>query len=207
MLDPEMIKLLYANETLEEITARAKQGGAPLRGVWATLEHARELFERGAVQEACDTLADLTSNAPESRMKLWAAKALRDQGLMPGGPSAVSAQGVVMEVPMEESKDVLAVYRDGTARFFSYAGSAAVYEAHDQKCDQLCRQIIAAADQIVAAPKGAAFPDDGNYPRITVLTLSGEAIAGTASPINSLLLLGAQLIGRLAEMRDEYPPV
>lgn len=75
----------------------------------------------------------------------------------------------------------------------------AVYEAHDQKCDQLCQQIIAAADQIVAAPKGVAFPDDGNYPRITVLTLSGEVIAGTASPINSLLRLGTQLIRHLAE--------
>lgn len=197
MSDSTAIHLLYAHQTLEELASIIQEGDGSASDEPTALKRAYTLMVQGSVAEARQLLADLVERASASRVRLWAARALRDQGLWPNGEMALLAQGVVMEVPLDTGKDVLAVYRDGTARFFSHAGAVLVYEGRDRRCDRLCQQIIAAADQVVSAPKGFALPEGS--PCLTVLTLSGEIRAGTDSPLKALRL-GAELIRRFSSL-------
>lgn len=194
MHDPQLLQLLYARQTLQELTFPWREKHLPARSGPGALLQAQVLFERGKAAQARAILGDLVTHAQESRVKLWAAKALRDVGLWPEGPFALQALGVVFEVPRADSKDILAVYHDRSVRFFSYSGAVVVYESADnQTIHHFCQQMMLVADQIVATTLRVASAEEENAPQVTVLTLSGEVYA-RAKEMNALLSLGAGLI-------------
>jgi hypothetical protein len=207
MPDPQLVELLYARRTLAEMTSKwREQTDVPADSDLGKMVQARVLLEQGKQEEAQDILMGLIVDAEETRVKLWAAKALRDLGLWPGGPMAQEAQGVVFEVPMEGNQDVLAAYRDTCVRFFSYSGSMAFYEpsSNVQAITQLCQQLISAADKIAENPKPATYrPGD---PHVTILTIRGEIPVGLHAGGVTLLNLGAPLIGVLTSLIQDKKP-
>lgn len=205
MADPQLLKFLYARQTLEEMTAGLRtQADLPADSDLGKLVRAQLLVEQGKAAEAQEVLMALLEDAQESRVALWAGKALRDLGFQPSGPLARQALGVVFEVPMEESADVLAVYRDNSARFFSYGGAMSFYEPSSdvQAIHQLCQHIMSAADHISQHPGEASLPTEPDAPRIIILTVSGEVPAG-AEATDTFLGLGAQIIGILYDLRQQ----
>jgi hypothetical protein len=196
-----LIPFLYADQSLAELSvnvAGAAHSDAP--GL-ATLLRAKSLYDAGSAAAATDLLAELIDRAvAPTRVRLWAAAALRERGLMPSGPGAELAQGIVMDVPVPGGRDVLAVYRDGTAHFVSRAGAAAVYDGGDPAKSALCAQIVAASERIVSASKGFSLP--ANLPKLTILTLSGPIVAGSQSPTEEPLRLGATLVAALARTNE-----
>ncbi len=204
MPDQQLIQVLYARQTLEEITAGLrKQDDLPAASDLGTLVQAQKLIEQGKASEARDVLTGVMKHAEESRVRLWAGKALCDLGFQPTGSLARQALGVVFEVPMEESSDILAVYRDNTVRFFSYGGGMFFYEpaAEAPALDQLCQKIISVANRIAQSSNEASLSDEPDAPHITILTVSGETPVG-AKGTDALLGLGAQIIGVLDDLRQ-----
>jgi hypothetical protein len=64
----------------------------------------------------------------ESRVALQAWHFVRRAGHRPPEDLASLVLGAVAEVPVKRSHDVLAAYRDGTARYLNHAGGAVVWE-------------------------------------------------------------------------------
>jgi hypothetical protein len=204
MPDQQLIQFLYARQTLEEITAGLrKQDDLPAESDLGTLVQAQKLIEQGKASEARAVLTGVLEHAEESRVRLWAGKALRDLGFQPAGSLARQALGVVFEVPMEESSDILAVYRDNSVRFFSYGGGMFFYEpaAEVPALDHLCQEIISVTDRITQSSNEASFSDEPDAPHITILTVSGETPVG-ARGTDTLLGLGAQIIGVLGDLQQ-----
>ena len=196
-----LVPFLYANQTLAELSDNVAGTAHSDASGLATLLRAKTLYDSGSADAATNLLADLIDRAvAPTRVRLWAAAALRARGMMPSGPGAELAQGIVMDVPIAGGRDVLAVYRDGTAHFVSHAGASAIYDGGDAARSALCAKIVAAAERIVAASKGFALP--ANLPKITILTLSGPIVAGSQSPTEEPLRLGAALVAELARTNE-----
>jgi hypothetical protein len=192
-----LIPFLYADQPLAElgrnVTGSAHSGDSGL----TTLLQADALYAAGSDDKAADLLVRLIDGGTSpTRVKLWAAAALRNRGMMPGGPGAVEVQGVVMDVPVAGGRDLLGVYRDASARFISHSGAVAAYDGDQPAISDICRKVIAAAGSIVSGAKGFAL--DANSPKVTVLTLSGPIVAGSQSPVDDVLRRGAALIAKLA---------
>lgn len=204
MHDPKLIELLYARQTLAECTAGLRtQADLPPASDLGRLVQAQLLLEQGNTAEARDVLRDVMEHAEESRVALWAGKALRDLGFPPDGLQARRALGVVIEVPMDESKDVMAVYRDNRVRFFSYGGAMAFYEpsANVQVIHDLCQQMMNAAD-LVKPLEGLHFIHyQQDSPRIMVLSAAGEA-AALGENRDRLLEVGAYLMSTLLNLQQ-----
>ena len=64
----------------------------------------------------------------ESRQTLLAWTFLRANGVTPAVDIASKVLGVVVELPIDSSHDVLAAYADGSARYLNHGGPAIVIE-------------------------------------------------------------------------------
>ncbi len=189
----EAVALLYADQSLAElaasITGTAHSNGSPL----TLLLHAQRLFGAGSAEAATELLVELLDDAVgDSRTKLWAAAALRERKALPPARATFAPEGIVVDLAAGEGRAVLAVYRDGTARVLCNAGGAVVYEGGRNSISALCEQLLAAAERIVALPKGAPLAPPASL--VTVLTLNGPIVAGSQSPRHEPLELAAALI-------------
>lgn len=110
----------------------------------------------------------------ETRQRLWAFHALRKSGHTPSALQGADVLGVVLEVPMEGSKDVLAAYADGSIRFLGFANNIIVREPSDD-FKPLVDDVLSKAQPMLtvpAAPRTRAPIPEGHV-RITALSAMG----------------------------------
>lgn len=86
----------------------------------------------------------------ESRVTLQAWHFLRQAGQNPPEELGQQALGTVAEVPMKAKHDVLAAYRDGSARYLNHGGGAVIWDGEDPA-------IQAAIDNWLVAAQGLAY--------------------------------------------------
>ena len=75
----------------------------------------------------------------ESRVKLLAFAKLKSTGQEIEEKELL---GVIVEVGMEEGLDLLASYRDGTARYINYTGSMIIWDTTDETSDHLTHKLF-----------------------------------------------------------------
>jgi hypothetical protein len=113
----------------------------------------------------------------ESRMCLQAWHFLRQQGQNPPPEVAKNVLGVVVEVGMPNGLDLLAGYRDHSARYYNYSSAAVIWEHPDTSLNPAIDQLLAASQAVVNIigpwDKPRPDPPSGNIARINFLTPSG----------------------------------
>jgi hypothetical protein len=142
-----------------------------------------------------------------SRIKLLAYHRLMKNGTVINRKDLL---GVIIEIGLENGLDVLASYRDGTARYINYSGSMIVWETVDERSNALTNDLFLVSQQVVQKtgpwdkPKRPK-PAKGTA-RVTFL-VSGDIYFGEG-PINVLfndplagpvLAAGATLMKYLVE--------
>jgi hypothetical protein len=124
-------QFVYGNVPLEQwgSTSPGKRPGEP----WASFEQARQLAQAGQPGEAVAIWRQIAlTDGLESRVALQAWHFVRQAGQHPPEDLASLVLGAVAEVPVKRSHDVLAAYRDGTARYLNYAGEAVIWEDREE---------------------------------------------------------------------------
>ena len=149
-------------------------GAAAETEPWATFVRARTAYAAGRTDEAVrDWLAIARGQGAESRCVLQAWTFLRQAGVGPAPEEAALVLGVVCEVGTGGGHDVLAAYRDGSARYLNHAGGAAVTDEAWPETRDLVR---------AAAPLGAVVglwdrpelpPLPAGHSRLLLLTPGG----------------------------------
>lgn len=169
-------KLLYVDQTLEEIVA-LRDPNAPPGAFEAALAHKRA----GRADEAKRVLrTTLTDEAAEVRDKLVAWNALRALGEKPPPAVAEEVHGVVLEVPVNDGTDTLAAYSDGRVRYVNSTRGAILWElTDDPRIRPLVNELVAAA--VPLARKSRAIEKHlattrGVF-RVTTLTYGGLRVA------------------------------
>ena len=121
------------------------------REPWASFEQARRLARAGQQAEAVAIWRQIAlTEGLESRVALQAWHFVRQAGHRPPAELTSEAFGAVVEVPIQRSHDVLAVYRDRTARYLNYAGGAVIWEDREDPAIQ------AVVDDWMTLAKGLA---------------------------------------------------
>jgi hypothetical protein len=165
-----------------------------------TLYEARRLELAGMRDQAVDLLRTLTQDQQaESRMRLWAATALRSWGSLPHTSDHPVALGVVVEIAADGNKEeAIAAYRDGSMRYARGGVPLAIYQGGDPASDHAIRVILERADRMLSAQDVGGT---GTRPRITLLTLRGNTDATRRSGANELISDLAKLLTALLSMR------
>lgn len=98
-------------------------------GVVGRFVAAREALARGVPEEAVAIWREIaTADGIEARHVLQAWCFLRGRGIQPDPSIAAEVLGVVVEIPIDDRHDVLAGYRDGTARYLNHSGRVAIVD-------------------------------------------------------------------------------
>ncbi|RPH72182.1 MAG: hypothetical protein EHM78_04200 [Myxococcaceae bacterium] len=113
----------------------------------------------------------------DSRQVLQAWHALRLAGSPPPAELAKRVEGVVVEVGLEGGLDLLAAYRDLSARYVSFSGAAIIWEHPDRSLDGDIETLLSAGRRVVAAigpwERPRPRPPGMGEVRINFLTPSG----------------------------------
>jgi hypothetical protein len=122
--------MLYGDRPLDELVASVE--GADTEP-WSEFLRVRDAFVEGRRDDGIATLRSIAS-APgvESRVALQAWTFLRANGVLPEPPLDRQVLGVVVELPIDGSHDVMATYADGTARYLNHGGNAILVEGVQQ---------------------------------------------------------------------------
>ena len=121
----------------------------------------------------------------ESRVKLLAYNKLRSIGTEVEGKDL---HGVIVEVGLDDGLDVLASYKDGTARYINHTGKMIIWETTDQVSSEITQQLFRDSVNIVNRigpwnkPR-LPYPVKGNV-RISFLVSDG--IYFGEGPINTM---------------------
>lgn len=158
----DLRELLYGDVPLERW---AESSG----GVWA------EAASLGADPRAVDVLTAITQDdGAETRDRLVALAALRSRGV-PTGPAG-QVMGVVLDVPLSGGRDTLAVYRDGSVRYFNHAGGMTFGEPSGLPFADKVQQLVAAGQELAQAIglwNGPRPPLPPGVARISLLCCDG----------------------------------
>jgi hypothetical protein len=121
----------------------------------------------------------------ETRTRLWAFTALRKIGVQPTALQGADVHGVVVEVPMEGGKDVLAAYADGSIRFLGHADNVIVREPMDDT-KPLVEDALSKAHPLLSVPPAprthAPVPED----RVRITALSAMGLHTIEAPWSEL---------------------
>jgi hypothetical protein len=170
-------RFVYGDVPLEQWgpPSPAEQSGEP----WASFERARRLAQAGQSAEAVAIWRQIAmTDGVASRVALQAWHFVRQAGHNPPEELASVLLGAVAEVPVKASHDVLAAYRDGTARYLNHTGGAVIWEDRDPVIQAAIDDWLAYA-QGLARALGAAWTEPSLPPlppghlRVLMLTPSG----------------------------------
>lgn len=164
--------LLYGDVPMADWPPAA--AGTPADEPWASFVRAREAYDAGDVATATTAWLGIARTlGTESRCVLQAWTFLRAAGTEPAPDEATVVHGVLCEVPAGGGHDVLAAYRDGSARYLNHSGRAAVVEEPWQETFEL---VWAAAPlgEVIGVWEQPELPDvpDG-HGRVLLLTPGG----------------------------------
>lgn len=121
----------------------------------------------------------------ETRMKLLAYHKLRTESYLLEHKALLA---VIVEVGLDEGVDVLASYKDGSARYINQSGNILIWETTDENSDALTQQLFADSEQVLPMigpwdqPRRPQ-PEKG-YARISFLVSDGLYFG--EAPINVL---------------------
>jgi hypothetical protein len=144
---------------------------------WVMLVAAHLQAQKDNIDEARRLLRAVTLIAEDTILQLWGWHNLRRFGKEPSAAMAQQVLGVVIEVPYENSSDVLASYADGTARYLNHQGGLIVWDTVDEKITPLIYEGIR-----MARPMGSLEQFHSDEPvlegevRLSVLTPAGVFI-------------------------------
>ena len=165
---------LFGDLPLSEWPRDANSNSEP----WVSFVRARNYLEAKNNSSAIKELQKIIEMPGlESRHYLQAWHFLRQLGVQPSAEKAKDVYGVVVEVGMKNGADIVAAYRDGTARYLNYSGSGVIWERPDQSLDTEIK-ILLDAGQAVATHIGPwdqprpEVPKADNV-RLNMLTPSG----------------------------------
>jgi hypothetical protein len=170
---------VFGDASLDVWTARgAGQPGQP----WDSFEQAREMAQAGHRDEAVRIWRQIASaGGLESRHTLQAWHFLRQAGQPPPPDQARLVLGVAAEMPVRKGHDLLAAYRDGTARYLNYSGKAVIWDDHSDSRVQAAitgwlnaGQVIASAIGVWEQPSLPPLPPGDA--RLMMLTPGGHRI-------------------------------
>lgn len=177
----EYRELLFVDETLEELANPDKPNPIPAAGPWEGFVRAREAVRAGRAADAKRHLrAALEHPEAEVRTRLWAWNGLRELGERPPAGAGREVRGVVLEMPIGEWVDTLAVYSDGRVRYVNGKRGAIIWEdTAKSDVNALAAEVVRAAAPLVgrSRPVGRHLPLSMSVMRVTVLTFSGMYVA------------------------------
>jgi hypothetical protein len=193
----DFVSLLYADQSLDALESLRPSGG--VEGHMQTLYEAHRLELAGMRDQAAELLRQLTQDREaESRVRLWAATALRSWE-MPPQMNDPLAHGAVVSIAAEGGKqEVIAAYRDGSMRYVVNAVPLGIYQGGDPAADHAITVILEHADRMLRTQDDRST---GTRPRITLLTLRGNEDATRRCGANELIGDFAKLLNALVPIR------
>jgi hypothetical protein len=178
-----MLRLLWGNLPMEAWP----EGDEAAGGVVAMFVAARAAFNAGDVREAVRVWQQIAdTEETESRNVLQAWTFLRANGVVPPPSVERNVLGVVVEMPVSGSRDVLAAYRNGSCRYLNHSGRVAVVDDALQADARAVTDVGQVLGQVLGTWDGAALPDlPRGHARLTLLTPAGFRFG--QGPANVLL--------------------
>jgi len=170
-------QFVYGDAPAEEWLA---QGAGVPGEPWAAFERAQQLVRANQVDDAAAIWRQIAATEGlESRHALQAWHFLRQAGFAPPADRAKLMLGAVAEMPVNGAHDLLAAYRDGTARYLNYSGKAVVWEDRSVTPIQAAINDWLASAQAIAnatSPwdQSALPPVPAGHARVMVLTPGGS---------------------------------
>lgn len=161
------VNTLYNLLFCDDIALFCTDGSARAIGPWPTL-FAEKLDATALSSLAADERA-------ESRIRALAYNRLRAAGhTVP----ARKLLGVIVEVPLDGGRDVLAAYADGRVRYLNQSGKVAIFETgNDGAVDALAKELVSLAqplvEQIGPWDKNRLPPPRATNVRLTFLVSDG----------------------------------
>jgi hypothetical protein len=178
------VDLLFADQSLSDMVpanAKADQYSKDWREVFG---YVAQQVRDGKTLTARETLrAMLNRDDIEERVRLLIWAALRDLGERPPATIADSVRGVILEVPVGNSVDILAAYSDGTARYLNHSGAIVLWDHDDTHHDSLISAYLHSADALVRSTQAAdrhRLEQDGMI-HVTALTYGGVHATNVAT--------------------------
>ena len=178
-------QFVYGDASAEEWLAHA--AGVPGEP-WASFERAQQLVHTGRAGDAATIWRQIAATEGlESRHVLQAWHFLRQAGFAPPPDDAKLVLGAVAEMPVNGAHDLLAAYRDGTARYLNYSGKAVVWEDRSvapiqAAIDDWLASAQAIANAIGAWDQSARPPVPAGHARVMMLTPSGPCFGQGPAP-------------------------
>ena len=173
--------LFFADQSLQQVSELAKPSvPAAQHDPWSLFASALAASRQGnAAQAKADLKKILDIPEGESRVQLWAWKALRDLGEKPPADIADEIQGVVCELHNDAGVGTIAAYVDGRARWQGGQDKKIVWDAAstDAEIDRLIYDLLKASQPLITrgslsevhkTPEPAA-----EYFRVSILTFGG----------------------------------
>jgi hypothetical protein len=207
-------ELLFADDPLEKSAELGRGEKPPAESPFRGFAAAQSLVRAGKVEEAKKELRPLLTN-PETRIQLWAWRALRELGEKPDPQTGDPVRGVVCELSNEAGVGTLAVYADGRARWLGGQGAVTVWEApgQDAGIDQGIRKLLGAGAPLVrSAPARDQHLESTlakDHFRVSVLTYGGVHVVEAFGPdideahaLAPALLASTPVIQALARQTD-----
>jgi hypothetical protein len=158
------------------------------RPPWDAFERARQLAHQGQVDQAAEIWWQIASFAGiETRHILQAWHFLRAVGRQPPADRAKVVLGAVIEMPVGGGHDLLAAYKDGSARYLNYSGKTAIVEDRSiveiQQAIHRWIEIGEVIAQAIGPWEGSTFPPLGpGQIRVMMLTPSGPHFGQGPAP-------------------------
>jgi hypothetical protein len=173
--------LFFADQSLQQVSEMAKPtGSASQNDPWSLFASALAASRKGNTDQAKNDLKKILDIPEvESRVQLWAWKALRDLGEKPPAEIADQIQGVVCELHNDAGVGTIAAYVDGRARWQGGQDKTMVWDAagSDAGIDRLIYDLLKASEPLI---NGAPLSEVHKTPepaaehfRVSILTFGG----------------------------------
>jgi hypothetical protein len=145
----DLRETLYTRASLDPFLARLKEDSKSAFP-WSNFFEANEAIKAGDNARAIPLLKQIVEKEGlNTRIYLQAWHTLRSLEEWPPESQRGYLQGVVVENHMDHGLDIVAAYRDYTARYWNYSGTGVVWEARDREIDQLVVGLLAVGDAIM----------------------------------------------------------
>jgi hypothetical protein len=185
---------------------------------WDSFRAARAELAAGHRDQAVGLWLDIAARTDiEARHVLQAWTFLRQVGESPGAEHAKDVLGVVVSVPVQRGHDVLAAYRDGSARYGNFSGAAVVVDDAPAPVSAAQRELLEQGRALVSRIGPWTEPQLPSLPegdaRLVVLTPSGPhfgqaPFSALSSDLMARPVLDAafHLLNAMLSVAAETPP-
>lgn len=206
--------LFFADQSLQQVSELTKPSvPAGQNDPWTLFASALAASRQGNADQAKTDLKKILDMPDgETRVQLWAWKALRDLGEKPPAEIADDIQGVVCELHNDAGVGTIAAYVDGRARWQGGADKKIVWDAAgtDAEIDRLIYDLLKASQPLIPrAPLSEVHktPEpEAEHFRVSILTFGGIRTVEVFGPeivedhpLAPLLVNSGKLVDALAK--------